>query len=30
MWAISPVNDRDGGEKVEGFWEASPETTRRR
>jgi mannose-6-phosphate isomerase-like protein (cupin superfamily) len=25
MWAISPVNQRDGGEKVEDFWEASPE-----
>lgn len=25
MWAISPVSDDDEGEKVEGFWEASPE-----
>lgn len=23
MWAISPVSESDGGEKVEGFWEAS-------
>lgn len=23
MWAVSPVSD-DGGEKVEGFWAASP------
>lgn len=25
MWAISPAGDSDGGEKVEDFWEASPE-----
>lgn len=25
MWAISPARDGDGGEKVEDFWEASPE-----
>lgn len=30
MWAISPVNDRDGGEKVEDFWEASPEAAQHR
>ncbi|MGN6217531.1 MAG: cupin domain-containing protein [Solirubrobacterales bacterium] len=30
MWAISPVNDQDGGEKVEDFWEASPEAEQRR
>jgi mannose-6-phosphate isomerase-like protein (cupin superfamily) len=30
MWAISPVNDRDGGEKVDDFWEASPEATQHR
>ena len=30
MWAISPVNERDGGTKVEDFWEASPEAAQRR
>ncbi len=30
MWAISPVNDQDGGEKVEDFWEASPEAVQHR
>jgi translation elongation factor EF-G len=25
-----PVSDRDGGEKVEGFWEASPEAAQQR
>jgi len=30
MWAISPVNDRDGGEKAEDFWEASPEAAQHR
>ncbi|HEX5525985.1 MAG TPA: hypothetical protein VFX44_02170 [Solirubrobacterales bacterium] len=30
MWAISPVNDQDGGEKVEDFWEASPEAAQQR
>ncbi|HET7416376.1 MAG TPA: cupin domain-containing protein [Solirubrobacterales bacterium] len=25
MWAISPANEDDGGEKVDDFWEASPE-----
>ncbi|HET9675978.1 MAG TPA: cupin domain-containing protein [Solirubrobacterales bacterium] len=30
MWAISPVSDQDGGEKVEGFWEASPEAAQHR
>ena len=25
MWAISPISDSDRGEKVEDFWEASPE-----
>jgi quercetin dioxygenase-like cupin family protein len=30
MWAISPVNERDRGEKVEGFWEASPEAAQHR
>ncbi|HET7588887.1 MAG TPA: cupin domain-containing protein [Solirubrobacterales bacterium] len=24
MWAISPASDSDKGEKVEGFWTASP------
>jgi mannose-6-phosphate isomerase-like protein (cupin superfamily) len=30
MWAISPVNDRDKGEKVDDFWESSPAAARRR
>ena len=30
MWAISPVNDQDGGEKVEDFWAASPEAAQQR
>jgi mannose-6-phosphate isomerase-like protein (cupin superfamily) len=30
MWAISPVNDQDGGEKVDDFWEASPEAAQHR
>jgi len=30
LWAISPVNDQDGGEKVDDFWEASPEAAQRR
>lgn len=30
MWAISPVNDQDSGEKVEDFWEASPEAAQHR
>ena len=25
MWAISRQSESDGGEKVDGFWEASPE-----
>lgn len=25
LWAISPKQDDDPGEKVDGFWEASPE-----
>jgi hypothetical protein len=25
MWAVSPLNDSDSGEKVEDFWEASPQ-----
>jgi mannose-6-phosphate isomerase-like protein (cupin superfamily) len=25
LWAISPKQDDDGGEKVDGFWQASPE-----
>lgn len=24
MWAVSPVSESDGGEKVEDFWAASP------
>jgi mannose-6-phosphate isomerase-like protein (cupin superfamily) len=24
LWAISPQNESDGGEKVDDFWEASP------
>jgi quercetin dioxygenase-like cupin family protein len=30
MWAISPAGDSDGGEKVEDFWEASPEAAQHR
>lgn len=30
MWAISPASDSDGGEKIEGFWEASPEAAQHR
>jgi mannose-6-phosphate isomerase-like protein (cupin superfamily) len=30
MWAISPANDQDGGEKVDGFWEASAEAAQHR
>jgi quercetin dioxygenase-like cupin family protein len=30
MWAISPQNDDDKGEKVDDFWEASPEAARQR
>jgi mannose-6-phosphate isomerase-like protein (cupin superfamily) len=25
MWAVSPVSETDSGEKIEAFWEASPE-----
>lgn len=30
IWAISPVNDQDSGEKVDDFWEASPEAVQHR
>ena len=30
MWAISPQNDDDKGEKVDEFWEASPEAAQQR
>jgi quercetin dioxygenase-like cupin family protein len=30
MWAISPASDSDGGEKVDDFWEASPEAAQHR
>lgn len=30
MWAISPQNDDDEGEKVDDFWEASPEAAQQR
>lgn len=30
MWAISPRSEGDGGEKVEDFWEASPEAAQHR
>jgi mannose-6-phosphate isomerase-like protein (cupin superfamily) len=30
VWAISPQSDSDGGEKVDGFWEASPEAVQQR
>ena len=29
MWAISRQSESDGGEKVEEFWEASPEASQR-
>ncbi len=30
MWAISPVNGQDSGEKIDDFWEASPEAAQHR
>jgi len=30
LWAISPVSNSDGGEKVDDFWEASPEAAQGR
>lgn len=30
MWAISPRNEDDGGEKVDGFWSASPAAAQHR
>jgi len=30
MWAISLASEGDGGEKVEDFWEASPEAAQHR
>jgi quercetin dioxygenase-like cupin family protein len=30
MWAISPKREGDGGEKVDDFWEASPEAAQHR
>jgi quercetin dioxygenase-like cupin family protein len=30
MWAISRQSESDGGEKVDDFWEASPEAAQRR
>lgn len=30
IWAISPQNDDDKGEKVDDFWEASPEAVQQR
>jgi quercetin dioxygenase-like cupin family protein len=30
MWAISRQSDGDGGEKVDDFWEASPEAAQHR
>ncbi|HEX6455451.1 MAG TPA: cupin domain-containing protein [Solirubrobacterales bacterium] len=30
MWAISPANESDRGEKVEDFWEASPAADQQR
>jgi mannose-6-phosphate isomerase-like protein (cupin superfamily) len=30
IWAISPVNESDEGEKVEDFWEASPQAAQQR
>lgn len=30
IWAISPQSEDDGGEKVDDFWEASPEAAQNR
>jgi mannose-6-phosphate isomerase-like protein (cupin superfamily) len=30
LWAISPANEDDGGEKVDDFWEASPAAAQHR
>jgi mannose-6-phosphate isomerase-like protein (cupin superfamily) len=30
LWAISPLNDDDGGNKIDDFWEASPEAAQKR
>lgn len=30
MWAISPISDSDGGEKIDDFWEASPAAAQHR
>jgi mannose-6-phosphate isomerase-like protein (cupin superfamily) len=30
IWAISPVSDSDGGEKIDDFWEASPAAAQHR
>jgi mannose-6-phosphate isomerase-like protein (cupin superfamily) len=30
IWAVSPQNDDDKGEKVDDFWEASPEAAQQR
>jgi quercetin dioxygenase-like cupin family protein len=30
LWAISPANEADGGEKVDEFWEASPAAAQHR
>ncbi len=30
LWAISPAADNDGGEKVDEFWEASPDAAQHR
>jgi quercetin dioxygenase-like cupin family protein len=30
MWALSPAGAEDGGEKVDDFWEASPEAAQHR
>jgi mannose-6-phosphate isomerase-like protein (cupin superfamily) len=30
MWAVSPISDSDGGEKVDDFWEASPQAAQHR
>lgn len=30
VWAISPLVDGDGGEKIEDFWDASPRAAQRR
>jgi mannose-6-phosphate isomerase-like protein (cupin superfamily) len=30
LWAISPASDGDGGNKIDDFWEASPDAAQKR